>query len=660
MNNSYGGTPVSAEREPFVMKFDVATIKHLGLQMYSTLPSVIGEIVANCWDANATRVEIRIPDTQVDNKSEIIITDDGIGMTDGDIRQKYITVGRDRRANDCTDKTPEPFGRKVMGRKGIGKFSSFGIATEIEIESIRDGESSRFNMNYDEMLKKEEIREISFPLFPPTKTVSKGTRITLRDIKKFRGRTIPLAPLRRRLARRFSIIGAEHKFEVVINGKEITPEDRDLRRLLDTDMDGQKYLWEYCGEEVEPETGWTVNGWIGALKRSAPTLDDVDRGIVLMARGKLVQEPFIFEATVGQQYALSYLVGELHVEFVDGIEDTIGTSRNVLVWDTQANTALLKWGKIRMNAIAREWSSRRSKDNERRLDQNSLYLEFREKAKNTGNRRALRLADQLVRQAIGNNPVADVSEVEPVIQTSIDFLEFDAYWEMVEELTNTDVKDTAHLIKLFREWEIVESKEMARVTKGRIMTIKKLQELIDKDAMEVPTLHNFLKEFPWVIDPRWTLVADEIYYSQLLRKQFPESKDTPEENRRIDFLCVGESQNIVVVEIKRPSLRVSEGELNQIEQYVNFVRYHVDQSTDPDHTYTQVTGYLICGGHVNTWPVRQKLKNLASARIYVRRYSDLLRQVQKSHMEFLNRYQRLQEAKMLATEESMGDMAVSS
>ena len=39
---------------PFEMDFDIATIKHLGLQMYSTLPPVIGELVANAWDANAS------------------------------------------------------------------------------------------------------------------------------------------------------------------------------------------------------------------------------------------------------------------------------------------------------------------------------------------------------------------------------------------------------------------------------------------------------------------------------------------------------------------------------------------------------------------------------------------------------------------------------
>lgn len=88
----------SGTQEPFRMDFDIYTIKHLGLQMYSTLPPVIGELVANAWDANAKRVEITIPEGPIDeHTSEITIVDDGIGMSDGDIRRKYLIIGRRRR-----------------------------------------------------------------------------------------------------------------------------------------------------------------------------------------------------------------------------------------------------------------------------------------------------------------------------------------------------------------------------------------------------------------------------------------------------------------------------------------------------------------------------------------------------------------------------------
>ena len=628
------------------MQFDIGTIKHLGLQMYSTLPSVIGELVANGWDANATEVHIEMPEGPMDQSvSEITIQDNGLGMSDEDIREKYMIVGRDRRQSDGVDQTPLPLQRKVMGRKGIGKFSAFGIAREMEVESVRDGRISRFTMNYGEMLKRADDRVIDFPAQSPTGTVKCGTKITLRSITKFHNRRIPPAPLRRRLARRFAVIGASDQFEVTINGRQISVEDRDLQRLLERDTDGNPYVWTYPSQEIQPDTGWIVSGWIGALSRTRTDLDNIDRGIALMARGKLVQEPFVFQATVGQQYALSYLVGELHVEFVDDVEDTIGTSRNSLVWETEANRALQEWGRLEVNRIAREWASKRSRDNEVKLAENDLYVRFRTEADELGKGRALQLADKLVRQTINRNPTADIAEVEPVIKTSLDFLRFDAFWEIVAEVTAAELDDVGRLIELFREWQIVEAKEMSRVTEGRIATITKFQELIEGGAMEVPTLHEFLKEFPWVIDPRWTLIADEVRYSQLLKEQFPESDTAPESDRRIDFLCVGSGTDLYVVEIKRPSLKASRKHLNQLEEYVIFMRSEIRTSTDPDHSYKDVIGYLICGDMVSTQEVEEKKKMLQDTKIYVRLYRDLLSHVQRIHGQFLKRYRELQEAR---------------
>jgi len=49
----------------------------------------------------------------------------------------------------------------------------------------------------------------------------------------------------------------------------------------------------------------------------------------------------------------------------------------------------------------------------------------------------------------------------------LDFMEFDAFQGLAQELAAVELKDTGTLLNLFREWEIVEAKEMMRVTKGR-------------------------------------------------------------------------------------------------------------------------------------------------------------------------------------------------
>lgn len=634
-----------SSKKPFEMDFDISTIKHLGLQMYSTLPPVIGELIANAWDANAKKVEITIPKTAIrDDDTEIVISDDGWGMSDSDIREKYLIVGRDRREAEGCETSPSPFCRNIMGRKGIGKFSAFGIAREIEIESIRNGDHSRFVMDYDKMLEAVNARRASFEPLPPTDQVRTGTRIALRKLTKFRKRGIVVDALRRGIARRFSVIAAKNDFEVVVNEQAITIEERDLKRLLDVDMAGQSFLWPYDNEEIEPETGWTVSGWIGALKGTSRSGDSVDRGVSVMARGKLVQEPFWFQAEVGQQFALSYLVGELHAEFVDADDDTIGTSRNTLVWDAEPNQRLMEWGQQEVKRIAREWSDRRRRDQERRLEDNEHYRQFKKRATDMTNRRGFKLADKLVREAIRRNPTAEVEEVEPVIKMAVDFVEFDSFLAIAHDLVESDLSDIGRLVELFREWEVVEAMEMARVTRGRIETIRALDGLLETNALEVPTLHQFLKKFPWVIDPRWTLVEDEVSYSKLLREKYPDGTELPERDRRIDFLCVREGTNLVVVEIKRPQAKASEKALDQIEQYVNFTRTLIHGASDHEVGYDNVVGYLLCGDVVDSGMVRERIANLERSQIYVRRYGDLLGMVSRLHKVFLERYEDLKRA----------------
>jgi len=628
------------------MQFDIGTVKHLGLHMYSTLPPVIGELVANAWDADATRVDITIPEGALTDASEIVVRDDGTGMSDAQIRNAYLIVGRDRREAEKKDESAT--GRRLMGRKGIGKFCGFGIAEEIELESLREGETSRFIMNYEKLKDAASSREITFEPLESTGAVGKGTCVTLRGVKKYRTRSISIPQLRRALARRFSVIAPEHNFEVTVNGDAIKPEERNLRLLLGLDSGGKPYLWEYENVEIKADSGWTVSGWIGALDRTNELEDGIQRGIAVMARGKLVQEPFVFDATVGQQYALSYLVGELHAEFVDEDEDTIATTRNSLVWDTESNVAFKEWGQREVNRIAREWAEKRQRDNEAALAANPKYIKFKQEALAIGNTRAIKVADKLVREVIKKDVVASETSQDEVIDLATDFLRFDAFWELAEEVTDADVSDPAKLMRLFREWELVEAKEMARVTHGRIATIAKLQKLIDEDALEVPTLHNFLKEFPWVLDPRWNLIADEETYSKLLREKYPEG-DVPEKDRRIDFLCVRESEQLVVVEIKRPGTRAGLKELGQIEEYVHFMRDYVTGTSDPDASVTEVVGYLLIGDVIQNGPnagqVRQKRETLKNSKIYIRRYRDLLGMVKNSHKEFLERYEQLQHTK---------------
>ena len=143
--------PIQSSFPKLTMKYDPNVIHHLGLNMYNRLPSSLSELIANAWDADSTQVEI-CHDTV---NGTITIRDDGNGMTFDEIQDHYLSIGRNKR--QCPNgNVSSKLGRKVMGRKGIGKFAGLGIANIIEIITQKDGKLTHFQMNYPRMTQTPE------------------------------------------------------------------------------------------------------------------------------------------------------------------------------------------------------------------------------------------------------------------------------------------------------------------------------------------------------------------------------------------------------------------------------------------------------------------------------------------------------------------------
>ena len=62
-----------SDEPEYTLTISLETLRHLGIGLYSNIPAVLSETVANAYDADATKVTIDI-DTE---KRVIVITDDG-------------------------------------------------------------------------------------------------------------------------------------------------------------------------------------------------------------------------------------------------------------------------------------------------------------------------------------------------------------------------------------------------------------------------------------------------------------------------------------------------------------------------------------------------------------------------------------------------------
>lgn len=125
-------------QKELVLRFDLRTIEHLGIQMYKTLPPVLSELISNAYDADATCVNISFIDTEEDK--QIIVSDNGCGMTFDEINQSFLVIGKNRRKDEAYAGNFSKGGRKVTGRKGLGKLAIFAITISSGEFNLKEGE----------------------------------------------------------------------------------------------------------------------------------------------------------------------------------------------------------------------------------------------------------------------------------------------------------------------------------------------------------------------------------------------------------------------------------------------------------------------------------------------------------------------------------------
>ncbi len=343
------------------LSFDPMTIEHLGFKMYSHLPNAVAELVANSYDADATNVRVVLHD---DDGQSVEVTDDGHGMSDEDLAEKYLRIGRNRRTEDGG--TSESGRRHVAGRKGLGKLALFGIGDRVSIRTKRVDTNAwtTVSMNWHD-LKASTGGEYRPPTeHEPGDERAHGTSIYVEALR--RRTAVDAEALARSLARLFQHVDADFRLAVVgVDGTEI-----EVTR-------GLRY------ESVEVETSWRIPDDISAGRDFAlahrirgevfttvkPLPADM-RGITLYVHGRLAHEPEYFGISESS-FAFSYITGYAEVDYVDDLaEDIIATDRRSLSWESADGDALREYleGMLRQVAALRRGTRTKAKKDRLKKD----------------------------------------------------------------------------------------------------------------------------------------------------------------------------------------------------------------------------------------------------------------------------------------------------
>lgn len=115
----------------------------------STRPDVaLTELVANAWDAGATEAAIEIP---AEFGTELLVKDDGAGMTADDFRKRWMTLGYNRLSHQGP-LADVPTGvderrRRAFGRNGVGRHGLLCFGDTYDVETRRDGVMQHYRVS---------------------------------------------------------------------------------------------------------------------------------------------------------------------------------------------------------------------------------------------------------------------------------------------------------------------------------------------------------------------------------------------------------------------------------------------------------------------------------------------------------------------------------
>ena len=629
----------------FEVKFSPVVIKHLGINMYSTLPPVLSELITNSYDADATSVTITI--NQKDKHIEI--SDNGCGMTEEELNSDFLKIGRNRRTTKLN--ISPKFNRAVTGKKGLGKLSVFGICKSIYVESCKNGKINAFEMNYDLLLsqgEKDEALKLDAIIDNKSTYEQPYTKIILKNLT--RKSEIPVQNTTNSLLNRLNIFS--DNFKVIIKdekeSKDLTKEERD--KLIYKD---EQFSWiipdDILNGKVKLDEATIhyikTNNIKGKIFTTKETLADNLTGITLYARGKLANEPSFFGVKLSNSHAYSYMSGILEVDFIDedGEKDNISTARNSLIWENDSMKQLELHLATLIRKLGSLWKDSRREYKKKEIEESGTFNTKWYEKNNYGSQDK-KLAEKITNLVIDSD--MEINKATSLLNYVEGAFEFDTFIEYASEIEEN--VDANKLIKLLQDWEIIEAKEHYRLSIGRIETIQKFDKLISSDTLEVAkkgieTMHSFLNKFPWILEPRLSSFDEEVTYRKILKEEFDDSTE-PEDDRRIDFLCKGSSDTLYIIEIKRSKKIIGLKELDQIKSYQRFIKSKLEEN---DRGLTQVKAYIIGKESAKDKNVQEEIKESLMHNRFVLNYSQMLSQARKYHQEFIDAYEKTNNLKSL-------------
>ena len=531
----------------------------------------------------------------------------------------------------------------------------------VDVFTIKDGERTAFRMDRD-VIKARIASDDSVPYETPElsgwpKSLKIGTRIVLSGLSKKLSQ-MTVAGLKRRVARRFAIIGPKFDFRVLVEGEEITPADRGYQSALE-------YLWTY-GDQAEtialctnlarkPElrmsamkasakkAGINLSGWIGTVAQPRQLQDEEGDNlnrIAIFMRGKMAQEDILDESQ--KEIYADYVIGEMHCEDLDddSCDDIATSSRQSIKQDDPRYQAVRDLILAELRYIASRWSDWRREDGAKQAANVPEVSSWLDALEGATKKKAERWVGRL--NVIRSETDTDKKEL---LKASI--LAFESYRrkEQLEKLDEIGDETLPEILSIFRDIDDLELSYYGQIVKLRVGVIKALQDKLSRNDKEA-VLRDYIFDHLWLLDTSWERARGSEHVETTVNNFLKENTNSlpkTEKRDRIDIGYRASSGKHVIIELKRASVVVPLDTLTkQIRKYRDGARRILDKSAHKSWPLEIVCllGQAPPEYETATGPVGVQ-KSLAAVDARIVFYDELLNNAQQAYADYLEAHVKI-------------------
>ncbi|WP_416860549.1 ATP-binding protein [Helicobacter ganmani] len=661
-----------------IIEFSIANqaATHLGRKLYNSNPPALAELVANSYDAYATKVNIMI------NNSFICVIDNGRGLNIDELRNKYAKIGRSKIPESPINDLSE---RKPMGQKGIGKLAAFSLGDEYSIftKVSPNDKWITFKLIYSDFMNDDitcsvgwnEVDELPSYLTQYNNYNSGFIVVIERPIRMPTQSTI--ANLKIHLSRRFYIASSETNFTLYINNEIVDLYTHEYYKNIDflvyfgytneeintifPQIENDKKIKYTKKQEVieyiDSHAKEGFKGWFGStLKPTQLQTKNYDFNNVIVYMHKKIADENIFKDSGNARMASQYLVGEIQADFLHSDDSPITSSRQGLdISDEYVKEFIENLNFIRKFFIEK-WDEFRSKKTIEYLPEsirnNDSYNKWLETLEPNEKKLHNKLLNMMMKRIDPEEDEAmQDTEIKQMIHSIVNTINNVQIVEIEKKLNIQEIDDKYidFLNILMGKIEKSEVAKTFELIKQRISAIKKLEKMLEEIELKEKFFEEHLYKHPWLISPYWNQKTSNQDSFKTIRQKYYKSinKDGDQRRNFIDILIeTAEEQYPIIVELKKNTptghAKIKYTDIyNQIQQYRQALIQNLPNNIQENIKEEEIKAYFIISedagqGGGNTITISQsEIQHLKSLNIELLKYNQIINNAYLSYDEFI-------------------------